>query len=175
MRRTIVTLLLLTWFTPSVLLADGIYLGGSLGNASIDDTIPVSESVQDIDYKSDDTAYKLFIGMGIAQFAVETGYVNFGGTRNSGTDTAMTALDAFGMLHVGLGPLGVFGKVGFVRWDYDVNNIARSYKKDGTDVAYGLGAQFDLGSIAVRAEYELFDVGEVNDLYLFSVGVTVPF
>ena len=154
---------------------NGLYIGGSFGNTTVDDSIPTDQSVNDINFRSDDTAYKLFVGVNIAPFAIETSYVDFGKFSDSGVDVELTAMDAFGMINFAVGPVGLFGKFGFVRWDYDLDNFAANYSKKGTDAAYGLGARFDLGGLGFRVEYELFDVDEVDDLYMFSAGVTYTF
>lgn len=44
----------------------------------------------------------------------------------------------------------------------------------GTDAAYGVGARFSLFSAEVRAEYEYFDVEDI-DVSLVSVGVVWSF
>ena len=41
--------------------------------------------------------------------------------------------------------------------------------------AYGAGAQFRIWSISVRAEYEAFDLGDIDDLNMISVGLTYTF
>jgi opacity protein-like surface antigen len=47
---------------------------------------------------------------------------------------------------------------------------------DGTDPAYGLGAAFRLtDAVSLRAEYELFDVGDLDDLNMWSAGVEFNF
>jgi hypothetical protein len=46
---------------------------------------------------------------------------------------------------------------------------------DGTDLAYGVGAQFRVWSLSLRAEYEVFDVDDVDDLNMISVGFTFTF
>jgi hypothetical protein len=42
-------------------------------------------------------------------------------------------------------------------------------------MAYGVGVQFRLLSLGVRAEYEVFDVDNVEDLNMLSIGVTYTF
>lgn len=154
---------------------NGFFMGGSLGRATVSDKIPSNQQVQDIDFRSSDTAYKIYAGFKLSNLAIETGYVDFGKPTDAGANLALTGLDAFGILHFALGPVSVFGKLGLVRWDYDLDHIVSNYHKEGTDAAFGVGARFDLGSLGLRIEYELFDVGEVNDLYLFSVGATYTF
>ena len=60
-------------------------------------------------------------------------------------------------------PLSTVGVGGFQQSD------------DGTDLAYGVGAQFRVWSLSLRAEYEKFDVDDVDDLNMVSVGFTFTF
>ena len=156
--------------------ASGLYIGGGFGNAKVDDQIPSNQNVSDINFRSDDTAYKLFGGLRMETLAAEIGYVDFGKPADKGVSLQLTALDAFASLDFfSVGPLAAFIKGGLVRWDYDLKNISSNLKKTGTDAAYGVGARFDFGALAFRVEYELFDIGEVDDLYLFSASVGYTF
>ena len=49
------------------------------------------------------------------------------------------------------------------------------FEEDGTDFAYGVGAQFRVLGLSIRAEYERFDAEDVDDLNMISVGVTYTF
>jgi opacity protein-like surface antigen len=46
--------------------------------------------------------------------------------------------------------------------------------EDGTDLTYGVGAQFRVWSLGIRAEYEIFDF-EDADVDMLSIGVTWTF
>ena len=46
--------------------------------------------------------------------------------------------------------------------------------KYGSDLAYGVGAQFRVLGLSIRAEYEKFEISEV-DLDMISVGLTYTF
>ena len=39
----------------------------------------------------------------------------------------------------------------------------------------GLGAAINVGSFQIRAEYEVFDVSDVEDLYMMSAGFVYTF
>ena len=43
---------------------------------------------------------------------------------------------------------------------------------DDIELAYGAGAQFNLGALGLRAEYEKFDTDVIGDLDVISAGVT---
>ena len=112
--------------------------------------------------------------------AVEGSYVDFGkpsGTLSDGTNVEIDLVgwDAFGLAALTFGPFSVFGKVGVLSWDSDTSFTGGSESDSGSDSAYGLGAKFILGSIALRAEYEYFDVNELDDLYMVSAGLSWTF
>lgn len=160
----------------------GLYLGGSLGTANYD-VAGRDPSFGDIKYDDDDTGYKIFAGYNIGlipfiDLAVEGSYVDFGKALGtvSGQDTQheVSGFDAFGLAGFKLGPIGLFGKVGVMSWDSDSKVGSNSGSDSGTDPAYGVGARFQIGSIAVRAEYELFDVDTI-DIEMLSVGASWTF
>ena len=77
------------------------------------------------------------------------------------------------------GPVDVFAKGGLISADTSIKNRnfgnLKTFKKDGTDLAYGVGVQFRLLSLSVRAEYEKFDIDDVKDANMLSLGVTYTF
>jgi hypothetical protein len=81
-------------------------------------------------------------------------------------------VSAFGVGFLAVGPVDLFGKLGLIAWD---TNFRGGLENDGTDFAYGVGAQFRVWSISVRAEYEVFDLSDVDDLSMISVGLTYTF
>ncbi|MFZ5876600.1 MAG: outer membrane beta-barrel protein [Nitrospirota bacterium] len=148
----------------------GLYLGGSVGSSNIE----VSGSGGS--YDDNATAYKIFGGYNfglvpLIDVAIEGSYVDFGTADGAGGETSVTGLDAFGLVGVNMGPISMFGKVGAVRWDTEVSGAA---DESGTDPAYGIGLQFQLLSIAIRAEYELFTPEDV-DIGLASIGASYTF
>jgi opacity protein-like surface antigen len=50
-----------------------------------------------------------------------------------------------------------------------------SGSEDGIDFTYGIGAQFRVWSLSLRAEYELYDISDADTVDLLSVGVTWTF
>jgi outer membrane immunogenic protein len=165
----------------------GFYLGGSVGNATTE------FDSDDIEFDEDDFAWKGYGGFNfdivVVDLAVEAGYVNFGspggtvnvpgvGSVDAGTD--IDALTGFGLVGVELGPIGVFAKAGLISWDAEasIDNIG-DLDESGTDPAYGVGARFSLGSIELRAEYEMFDIDvdgtDSSDLSMLSAGLVWTF
>ena len=165
-------------------------MGISLGQASIElDNRPHSDSnldVEGLEYDGSDTGWKIFGGYKFTVAAAEIAYVDFGrieGEAESREDfVEVSGVSAFGMLHLGLGPVGVFGKVGGFMWDSEFDSAARDYidtqedfDKDGYDLAYGFGVTGGLLGIDARAEYEYFNVGEFDDISMLTVGVSYSF
>ena len=62
-------------------------------------------------------------------------------------------------------------------WDSTVklDDFGTVGSDDGTDLAYGVGAQFRIWSISFRAEYEVFDLDDVEDANMLSIGATFTF
>jgi hypothetical protein len=151
---------------------NGVYLGASLGRSMVD----IDRGLLEID--DEDTGFKIIAGVRpLDWLAIEGNYVDFGEVRDGVFSAENDAFSAFGVLFLSLGPADVFGKVGLVKSDISVrvDNFGEVLEEDGTDPAYGIGVQFRLLSLSVRAEYELFDVDDIEDVNLFSIGVTYTF
>ena len=146
----------------------GFYIGAGAGTASVKDT----------DFDESDSAYKIFGGYNIGfiplvDFAVEASYVDFGNPSTSAGNVEVTGLNAFGLAGLSFGPFGVFAKAGAISWDADSTFNSVSSSDSGTDPAYGVGARFAIGSFAVRAEYEVYDLDA--DLDMVSVSGVFTF
>ena len=53
--------------------------------------------------------------------------------------------------------------------------VADIVHDDGTDLTYGVGAQFRVWSLSIRGEYEVFDISDADTVDMFSIGVTWTF
>ncbi len=164
----------------------GLYLGGSAGYSFVedDDDVDIGDRVEDFDIDDEDFAWKGFVGFQFLPWlAVEGGYVDFGDVEDGSdvlnVDATLDGWDAFLVGNLPIAFIDVFAKVGVISWDLDVDVSDDvddvDVSSDGEDLAYGVGAALDLGRLAIRAEAEAFDVGDVDDLFMLSVGATVHF
>lgn len=151
---------------------NGIYLGGSIGQAKVE----VDDGLAQID--GDDTGFKFIVGVRpLDWLAVEASYVDFGKVDDGSLSAEGDGISAFVLGLMPIGPVDVFAKGGLFKFDTSVerDGVGDVFSEDGTDLAYGVGVQFRLLSISVRAEYEVFDVDRVDDLNMLSLGVTYTF
>jgi opacity protein-like surface antigen len=160
---------------PAVAADNGFYLGGSIGQANlkIDD---LTNGISTADFDADDTAFKLIAGIRpLDWLGVEAAYVNFGEPEDTVLGEKLKAdgdgISAFAVGFLATGPVDLFAKVGLISWD---SKISGSFDDSGTDLAYGAGAQFRVLGLSIRAEYEKFEISDV-DLDMISVGLTYTF
>jgi opacity protein-like surface antigen len=155
----------------------GFYMGAGLGQGTIKAD---GASLGGNDFDGNDTAWKAIVGYNfgvvpLIDLAVEGSYVDFGKPDDGGAEVELTGWDAFGLVGVNLGPVGLFAKAGMFMWDSDIKASGISDANSDTDAAYGVGARFQLFSITGRVEFEYFDVGEVDDAYLISASALYTF
>jgi len=152
----------------------GFYLGAGVGASYVGDiNLDQLGTSTDLNFDGSDTGWKVFAGFNfgwipLVDLAVEGGYVDFGKPDDSGLEISADGYDAFGLVGVNLGPVGLFGKVGAIHWSVDASTSNVSGSDDGTDPAYGAGARLKFGSLEVRAEYEYFDVNAADNVSLIS-------
>jgi OOP family OmpA-OmpF porin len=175
---------------PAGAIENGFYIGGSVGGSTLE-VRDIDDELGDVRFNDGDTGYKLFAGFRFLNFlAVEGGYVNLGKPNDVVGETdgdwidvqiGLTGWDAFAVGLLPVGPVDLFAKVGVVAWDADISaRLVQSDEVDsdsdsGTDAAWGLGIGLRLGKVTLRAEGEQFDIGEAEDVYLFTVGATFTF
>jgi len=172
MQKALIATALLMASTASLAADNGIYLGASLGDANID----IDQGFAQVD--SDDTGFKFIAGLRpLDWFAVEASYVNFGEAEDGPLAAEADGISAFGVFFVPVGPVDLFAKGGLISWDsrVELDGFGDIFEEDGTDLAYGVGVQFRLLSLGIRAEYEVFDLDDVEDANLLSIGVTYTF
>ena len=159
---------------------NGIYLGASIGAGGVQ--FEDRFDGENVDYDAGSTAFKAIAGWRFLDWlSVEANYVDLGSGDDSvrgekiETDVSGVSLSALGFLAVG--PVDVYARAGAIDWSADVTapGLGINGSDDGIDFTYGIGAQFRIWSLSLRAEYELYDIADADTVDLLSVGVTWTF
>jgi len=159
----------------------GFFIGAGVGQAGIKQDLESSGGT--VEFDADDTGYKLFAGFNFGwlpflDLAVEGGYVNLGEPDDTlageQVKVEVDGFDAFGLAGASFGPVGVFAKVGLIAADTSTKGAAGA-DDSSTDPAYGVGLRLALGSFAVRAEYEYFDIDDLDGADLLSASLVYTF
>jgi OOP family OmpA-OmpF porin len=159
---------------------NGIYLGASVGAGGVQ--FEDRFDGENVDYDAGSTAFKAIAGWRFLDWlSVEANYVDLGSGDDEvqgekiETDVSGVSLSAVGFLAAG--PVDLFARAGAIDWSADVTAQGLGIKgsDDGVDFTYGIGAQFRVWSLSLRAEYELYDISDADTVDLLSVGVTWTF
>jgi predicted porin len=166
----------------------GIYAGGAIGQSKTD----FSDNTLDDLFDGKDTAFKIFLGYRVLDWVgFEAEYVDLGEITLrsnqpgiSGFRLEESGFGVFGMLYWTPAPVPVdlFAKGGFVVSQAHVraNGFIGAFDNtdSSTDLAWGIGAQVRFDKLAVRAEYEKFNLdlgGGFKSPDMISVGATWTF
>lgn len=158
----------------------GFYVGGGVGqfNVQIDDIDDTNNAIERLD--DDDTSWKAFVGYRFNQyFSIEGAYIDFGGPSDRATATGssgdyqveLSGLAPYVIGTIPLGPVELFGRVGYYFYDVDVTadlddlgDDVFSSSDSGEDLLYGFGVGvtfFD--HLHARLEYEKIEADNVDD------------
>lgn len=156
------------------------YLGAGVSSNKISEVTAINSDLSS-------TSWKAYVGVRpINAFAVEADYLDLGSqtvntTDASGTINTNVHYKAFAGYAVGFAPvplpyLDVFGKIGLARWSSGGNTNAPSgslfsLSDNGTEFAWGVGAQAHFGSVGGRLEYEAFHIANTNGAGIVSLSV----
>jgi OOP family OmpA-OmpF porin len=151
------------------------------------------------DFEADDSAFKVFGGFMFNEFfGVEVSYLDLGdlsdgvgfdggefGDSFINVDAEITGFAGELVGQYPVGPVDLFAKAGLIAWDVegditgfdgDTNeSFSISADDDGEDLIWGVGARYNAGQFAVRAEYESIDAGDIDELTVMSIGVEYRF
>jgi outer membrane protein with beta-barrel domain len=156
----------------------GGFLGASAGQATLED------SAFSFDFNSHDFAWKAYGGFRWKLLKVEGGYIDFGSHSDSAGpydfNADVTGWTAAAHLVIPVGSvLELSAKAGVINWDSStvlVGPGGTSEDDNGLDAVYGVGVGFRLGEpLALRIEWEKFDVSFTDELWLGSVGLEFRF
>ena len=174
-----------------MLLAAVLALGAAVAQADDNGLLYVGagisrDNLKDITATGSDlnsTSWKVLAGFRpISLFAVEADYIDLG-SQTSQFVGVNTHLDykAFAGYAVGFAPipvpyLDVFGKVGVARWTSSGGSALPSgpffsLSDNGTQFAWGVGAQLHVGNIGGRLEYENFNIRNTDGANVISLSV----
>ncbi len=160
--------------TSTALAQNGFYAGASIGQATIDGCDGLTKC------DDEDTGWKVFGGWEFNRnIAIEGAWVDFGEVSGSiGGSKVRAEVDGWVLAGKGMLPLteqfGVFAKLGMIMWDVEGSGAASGIDDDGTDLIYGLGAQYMFTDrFGVVGEWEWYDID--NDVDLFSIGALFKF
>jgi hypothetical protein len=80
-----------------------------------------------------------------------------------------------GFLPIPLPIVDIFGKVGFAHWKLDgnFNSLASpgNFSTNGSEFAWGIGAQAHISMVGARLEYENFNVPNTSGARVASLSV----
>jgi len=163
--------------------AGEFFLGAGIGQSSVE-TSPVDIDTG-IDFKGDDTGYKLFGGYAFTRFVTfELAAFDLGTISDSVFvyDVSTDVYGAYAAVTANL-PLfkiaNLYGKLGLAWWQVDgrqTNGDALPpYSDSGTDLMWGLGLRFNLGRFGIRGEFEVFELEQADEVALVSVGLEYRF
>lgn len=161
--------------------AGGAYLGGSWGQA----THSVDGGIARVDAK--DSGYKLYGGYRLLRcFGVEAAYTDLldGSETSAGVEFDL-AVRYGSVAAVGVLPvhprLELWAKVEAAYWSADVfldDGLSQPVDRSDSGIDLGCGVGFDwypLPRFGIRAEWERFDFGEVENLGYLSAGLVFRF
>jgi outer membrane immunogenic protein len=152
------------------------YVGAGISRDNLKD---ITATASDLN----STNWKIWAGLRpISVFAVEADYIDLGSqTVNNPITSTHVNYKAFAGYAVGYVPLpvpflDVFGKAGLARWNSSGGTSIPggpffSLSDEGTQFAWGIGAQVHVGNIGGRLEYENFSVRNTNGANIVSLNV----
>jgi len=177
MLRRALLLTLVVAGSPLTAVAEGPFIGASVGNANLDDALgnigPPDDRV-DINLDDDSPGWSAFAGYELGRYVgIRAGYIDFSTFDDvldfgiPGTPTIDVDLDGWTLGVDGYLPIGnwfrLTGHVGVIQWDakvqIDFAGIDRS--EDGSDVFYGAGIEFDLaGFLTLGSSYTRYEIAD---------------
>jgi opacity protein-like surface antigen len=177
----------------------GAYIGAAIGEGWVKTTDRIFSAPSPGTFSENHSAYKLMVGVRpISLLGAELAYLDFGHPHKAlsavdSADVGMKGAAAFGTLYLPVPVLDIYLKAGLSRIQTSANvtgirpgvgtcaigvpdcaHFTNHNSVTDTHFAAGAGAQFKLGSWAVRAEYERFDAAGSNP-GLATVGLTWTF
>jgi hypothetical protein len=157
--------------------AGGVYVGGGVGSAEIEDS-PINPA--GVTFSESDAAWKVFGGyrfdlLPIVSLSGEVGYRDLGKPNTAGAEYKVTGFDYAALAGVGVGPVELFARLGGMKYDLDKTIGGAKTSFDGNAPVFGIGARFSVFGIGVRAEYENINIKELDNVQMISVSAFYQF
>jgi hypothetical protein len=128
------------------------------------------------------TSWKAYLGVRpLDWLAAEGDYIDLGSgsSPSAHADANAVAVYAVGFLPIPLPIVDIFGKVGFAHWKLDgnVNSLLSpgSLSTNGSEFAWGIGAQAHISMVGARLEYENFNIPNTSGARVASLSVFLNF
>lgn len=156
----------------------GLYAGAGLMNASVNNVFNSGFDIHN-------TSFKALAGLRFSLLGAELDYYHLGSESRSfgnfGTFNANArafAAYAVGYLPLPLPFVDIFGKLGLDRWQLSGSLPGPTlfqFSKNGTHIAWGLGAQVHFGNLMGRLEYEHLNIANTDGARAVSLSVIFKF
>jgi hypothetical protein len=162
----------------------GLYIGAGVGQANLKASPQNPNGGGNLDFDATGTASKAFLGYRFAMIplidiAAEAAYNDFGKPSKTingqNVQYKVTGASGAGLLIFPLGPIDLFGKAGVMSWSSSTNIGGTTSSKSGTNGLYGVGVGFRIWKIGVRAEYEYFQVKDIDRAQMVTVSGVFQF
>jgi hypothetical protein len=155
---------------------NGFYLGAGLTKTEFD-----SDDVDNVEL--DDSSFKLIAGIRpIDWLAFELNYVDLGSDSEELAPGVTSKIDANAvtgsvLLLKEFQIVDVYARAGLAHWKVDgSSSITPSRSETGDEFTYGVGVGVHFGSVGVRAEYEKFEISDIDtDVNTLSLSFTYTF
>ena len=155
----------------------GVYFGGALGQSYVQTEI---SDIENNDLKLDENgfAFKVLAGVKMGPIlALEGSYRSFGTVKSKVADinyeSNITAYDLCALGRLDFRLFEIFAKAGYTFWDQTNTASALDFETSTSDAnfSWGVGAAVKLGSMAVRAEWERFELQSFDRLSTLTLGL----
>jgi hypothetical protein len=150
---------------------NGFYLGAGVTETKFD------ANDLDGDFKLDDNSFKIIAGIRpLDWLAVEANYLDLGSESGSGAKIDANAITVSALFLKEFQVIDLYARAGVARWNVDTSLDGFGSSDDGNEFTYGVGVGAHFGSLGVRAEYERFNLGDLDtDVNTLSLSFTYTF
>lgn len=155
---------------------NGFYLGAGITKTEFD-----SDDIDTVEL--DDSSFKLIAGIRpLDWLAFEVNYVDLGSDSESIAPGISSKIDADAvtgsvLLLKEFQVVDVYARAGLAHWKVDGSITGQgSDSETGDEFTYGVGVGVHFGSVGVRAEYEKFQINDIDtDVNTLSLSFTYTF